>query len=90
VHTRLFPLEQEQKLLKNVEETAKTGDGAIDDTRVGLALERLKHAKGESEPPAKKKYVAVKRVSEPVKDAEKGEDRSVAVEKKCNSPDIVI
>lgn len=51
VHTRLLPLAQEKKLLKNVEETAKAGGADPDNSKVTLALERLKHAKGELDPP---------------------------------------
>ena len=53
VHTRLFPLAQEEKLLRTVEETAKAGGADLDDSdsRLSLALERLKHAKGEMDPP---------------------------------------
>ena len=51
VHTRLFPLEQEKKLLKSVKETAKAGAVGLGASTLSLALERLQHAKGDLDPP---------------------------------------
>lgn len=51
VHTRLCSREQEEKLLKRVEETANKSTGGADEEQMSLALDRLKHAKREIEPP---------------------------------------
>lgn len=52
LHTRFFAEDQEKQLLRRIEKIANSSAGeGVDNERRSLVLDRLKHAKGEIEPP---------------------------------------